>query len=203
MEGILYGKDVKAGITPAIALINPKFPHNVGAAVRAASCFGIKQVWFTGNRVSLHSQVGAKKKHRLPREERMRGYKEVELRQHDYLFDCFEGATPVAIELVRGAELLPSFDHPPNPIYVFGPEDSGISQVVKKLCHRFVAIPTRHCTNLSAAVYMVLYDRMVKRQRDGLDPVLPLEEALAEDRGWCNTEKIMREELEVPAHYDS
>jgi hypothetical protein len=41
------------GTTPAIGLVDPKFPHNVGAAVRAASCYGIGQVWFSGDRVRL------------------------------------------------------------------------------------------------------------------------------------------------------
>ena len=58
------------GIAPAVALVDPKFPHNVGAAVRAASCYGVRQVWFSGDRVQLD---GAKRQ-RLPREERMRGY---------------------------------------------------------------------------------------------------------------------------------
>jgi hypothetical protein len=60
------------GIAPAVALVDPKFPHNVGAAVRAASCYGVRQVWFSGDRVRLD---GARRQ-RLPREERMRGYKE-------------------------------------------------------------------------------------------------------------------------------
>ncbi|MFZ0187946.1 MAG: hypothetical protein WAL72_13505 [Streptosporangiaceae bacterium] len=30
-------------------------------------------------------------------------------------------------------------------------------------------IPTRHCANLSAAVYAVLYDRHAKRVHDGLE----------------------------------
>ena len=51
-------------------------------------------------------------------------------------------------------------------------------------CHRFVVIPTHHCVNLAAAVYMVLYDRMVKRQQSGLDPILPMEDLLKENRGW-------------------
>ena len=41
------------GIAPAVALVDPKFPHNVGAAVRAASCYGVRQVWFSGDRVRL------------------------------------------------------------------------------------------------------------------------------------------------------
>ena len=51
------------GIAPAVALVDPKFPHNVGAAVRAASCYGVRQVWFSGDRVRLD---GAKRQ-RLPR----------------------------------------------------------------------------------------------------------------------------------------
>ena len=39
----------------------------------------MRQVWFSGDRVRLD---GAKR-HRLPPEERMRGYKEVEIRQPD------------------------------------------------------------------------------------------------------------------------
>ena len=42
------------GETPAVALIDPKYPHNVGMVVRLASCYGLRQVWFTGDRVSLH-----------------------------------------------------------------------------------------------------------------------------------------------------
>jgi len=60
---------ITVGIAPVIGLVNPKFPHNVGKAVRAASCFGIKQIWFSGDRVSLRPYG---KKYRLPREERMR-----------------------------------------------------------------------------------------------------------------------------------
>jgi len=88
------------GIAPAVALVDPKFPHNVGAAVRAASCYGARQVWFSGDRVRLD---GAKWQ-RLPREERMRGYKEVEVRHADQFFDAFEEAVPVAVELRRNAD---------------------------------------------------------------------------------------------------
>jgi tRNA(Leu) C34 or U34 (ribose-2'-O)-methylase TrmL len=73
-----------------VALADPKFPHNVGAAVRAAFCYGVRQVWFSGDRVRLD---GAKRQ-RLPREERMRGYKEVEVRHADQFFDAFGGNGP-------------------------------------------------------------------------------------------------------------
>jgi tRNA(Leu) C34 or U34 (ribose-2'-O)-methylase TrmL len=156
------GKKAKPiGAPPAIAMVNPKYPHNVGAAVRAASCFGVHQVWYTGNRVSMDPEKGQ----RLPREERMKGYKDVDLVQFDYFFDQFpKDVVPVAIEVRPNSEVLPEFVHPEKALYVFGPEDGSIGQMWLRHCHRFVIIPTNHCVNLAAAVYLVLYDRMTKER---------------------------------------
>lgn len=181
-EHIIIGKAKRPeGVTPAIMLSNPKFPHNVGAAVRAASCFGVPQVWFTGDRVSMELE----KQERLPREERMKGYKDVTLIQYDRVFDRFKSGeyTPVAVELRENAELLPNFIHPKNPLYVFGPEDGSISQVHLRLCHRFIVLPTRHCVNLAAAVYMVLYDRLIKQMQLGEIDIKTMDDVLAEARG--------------------
>ena len=114
----------------------------------------------------------------------MKGYAEVDLYQFDYPFDCFKNVTPVAIEIVENSESLPIFEHPENPLYVFGPEDGGIKQTFRKYCHRFVSIPTRHCTNLSAAVYIILYDRLIKRVQAGLEPVQTITQSLRENRGY-------------------
>jgi tRNA C32,U32 (ribose-2'-O)-methylase TrmJ len=176
-----------AGIAPAVALVNPKYPHNVGAAVRAAACFGIGQVWFSGDRVT----VTAGKRHRLPREERMKGYQAVHLVHSDRFFDAFaRDVVPVAVELRDGAELLPQFEHPERALYVFGPEDGGLTAVQLRHCHRVVVIPTRHCVNLAAAVYLTLYDRLVKRQALGLEPILPIGEVLAETRGFLEPDSM-------------
>jgi len=51
-----------------------------------------------------------------------------------------------------------------------------------------VIIPTRHCTNLSAAVYTVLYDRHAKRARAGLEPPNRLAEARGDFRDACGAE---------------
>ena len=153
-------------MTASIALINPKHARNVGAVVRAASCYGADQVWITGDRVALEPHPG----YRLPREERMRDYRDVALQRTDRVFDQVDrGVTPVAIELVAGAETLIEFEHPENALYVFGPEDGSLGRSTLGLCHRFVVIPTAHCTNLAAAVYTVLYDRHAKRVRAGLE----------------------------------
>lgn len=109
----------------------------------------------------------------------MKGYREVSLIRCDKPLDRFQGAVPVAVELRERSEPLPSFAHPERAVYVFGPEDGGLTKPICRLCHRFVVVPSRHCLNLAAAVYLVLYDRAVKRWRDGF-AALP---SLDEERG--------------------
>ena len=163
--------------TPAVVLINPKSPHNVGKALRAASIFGAKSLVWTGTRVDLSQYE------RLPREERMQGYASVDFRVDDRPFGLFKTATPVCVELLETAECLTTFTHPPNPVYVFGPEDGSVPPVIRCHCHKFVYTPAYHCLNLSAAVDVVLYDRMAKRQLAGEELMLPRSEMLHEDRG--------------------
>jgi tRNA(Leu) C34 or U34 (ribose-2'-O)-methylase TrmL len=164
-------------MTTNILLINPKFARNVGTALRAASCFGADSVFWTGTRVSL--DVG--KGERLPREERMRQYRgQVHLERLETVrpVDVVAG-TPVAIELVPGAEDLPDFEHPADARYIFGPEDGSLPKGIRTVCHRFVKIPSLHCVNLASAVYLTLYDRMVKAGT-------PYPTIAEEYRGWDN-----------------
>lgn len=144
--------------TPAIVLIDPKFPHNVGSAIRHAACFGARQVIWTGDRVERFL-AGS----RWPREERLRAYRrDVRFERDDRPFDRFgRGVTPVAVEVREGSESLFTFEHPERAVYVFGPEDGSLMRTELMLCHRFVQIPSRHCLNLANAVSVVLYDRVL------------------------------------------
>ncbi|MDY7015336.1 MAG: TrmH family RNA methyltransferase [Cyanobacteriota bacterium] len=173
-------KAAKHGTVPAIFMFDPRDPFNVGAAVRAASCFGVEQVWITGKRCA--EKVWAAK--RIPREERMKGFSDVDIILENQPFDYFKNAVPVAIELLPGSENLLAFEHPDNAIYVFGPEDGSVPSSARGLCHRRVFIPTKHCTNLGAAIYLVLYDRLMKRYLNGLEESLPIGQVLAESRSW-------------------
>jgi tRNA(Leu) C34 or U34 (ribose-2'-O)-methylase TrmL len=155
---IVDGSEAPAGRSPAVVLIDPKYAHNVGMVVRLASCYGFRQVWFTGERVSL--DISFRK--RLPREERMKGYADVEIINYDYPFEQFKHAVPVAVEVRKGSEPLHAFEHPENAVYVFGPEDGSVSKPHISHCHRFVVIPTRHALNLATAVATMLWDRQYK-----------------------------------------
>lgn len=168
------------GEAPSIALVDPRYPHNVGGALRACACWGLKQLWWSGSRVQIDFDKGE----RLPREERMKGYKHVQLFNYDRFFDRFDkDVHPVAVELRPGTENLLDFQHPEKALYVFGPEDGNIPRHFGHLCHSFVVIPTHFCLNLAAAVNVVLYDRRIKRIRDGLEPYTSIQDMLKEHRG--------------------
>lgn len=163
-----------------LILISPKYLHNLAAAIRAASCFDVTRLIWTGSRFDLTRLT------RLPREERMKGYRDV-LWSHDTQnkpLRFFQKSTvPVCIELLEHSEPLTTFEHPESAVYVFGPEDGSVPQAVRRHCHRFVHIQARHCLNLAAAINVVLHDRKVKRQINGREAILPTGEMLKEHRG--------------------
>jgi tRNA C32,U32 (ribose-2'-O)-methylase TrmJ len=142
---------------PAVILWNPQYGYNVGGVLRACSIFGVPQLLWTGNRVTLDTARGQ----RLPREERMKGYEDVDVLRTEKPFDLLPpGTVPVAVEVRENAERLPDFEHPVQAAYVFGPEDGSLPSWVLGHCHRFVVIPGQHCLNLASAATLVLYKRM-------------------------------------------
>lgn len=147
----------------AVALTNPKFPHNVGNAVRACSCWGVTKLIWSGNRVPHPKEWKESElsQYRIPREERMKGYNDVELIRSDKFKELIakHNFTPVAVEVMEEAENLFVFEHPKNPLYIFGPEDGGLNRPILQHCHRFLRIPTAHCLNLACAINVVLGHR--------------------------------------------
>jgi tRNA(Leu) C34 or U34 (ribose-2'-O)-methylase TrmL len=160
----------------AVLLYNPKFPHNVGAAIRACSIFGADLMRWTPQRVEdPKSEAGG----RIPREERMREYARVDWSTMPQMGRCVDQTlaqmspslgsdpeddpiVPVCVEVLDSSESLVDFIHPENALYVFGPEDGEVPKGIRNACHRFVSVPSRSCMNLGAAVNVVLYDRCAK-----------------------------------------
>lgn len=71
--------------------------------------------------------------------------------------------TLVAVERVEEGTPLPEFVHPERAMYVFGPENGALDEATLDRCQHVVCIPGRACSNLAAAVNVVLYDRVAKR----------------------------------------
>lgn len=65
----------------------------------------------------------------------------------------------VGVELTDDAVELPSFHHPQQAAYVFGPERDSLSPAMQNRCDYMLKIPTKFCINVSLAAGIVIYDR--------------------------------------------
>jgi len=137
-----------------IALINPKSPTNVGAVMRAAGCFQVDSVCYTGQRYDRAMRFTTDTKD---------ASRDIPLTAVNSPLDGMSTDMKlVCIELAEGATPLPDYHHPDQALYLFGPEDGTIAQELIDRADAVVYIPTIGCLNLAAGVNVVLYDRMAK-----------------------------------------
>lgn len=137
-----------------IGLTNPKSATNVGAIMRAAGCFNVHSVLYTGSRYDRSVKLNTDTKKitsTIPL-----------MPVEDLLTNKNPDTKIICVDLVEDAIPLPSFQHPENAIYIFGPEDGTIKQNVIDQADHVVYIPTIGCLNLAATVNVVLYDRISK-----------------------------------------
>lgn len=141
-----------------IGLVNPKSPTNVGMVMRAAGCFEVDSVFYSGARFERARKFSTDTKN---------AQSKIPLTYAENLPDApVAGAKLVAIELIEGAVPLMDFVHPENAYYIFGPEDGSLKKEILDACDHVVYIPTIGCMNLAATVHVVLYDRMSKSGRE-------------------------------------
>jgi tRNA G18 (ribose-2'-O)-methylase SpoU len=138
-------------------------PMNLGNLIRSAHAFGASFVFL----VDAHYTVAGA----------LSDTSQAEKQLPLYRFDSVERlALPdscalIGVELLDEAVDLPSFRHPLNAGYVFGPERSSLSAAMVAKCDHVVRIPTRFCINLAAAGAIVMYDRMLSLGRFAPRPV--------------------------------
>jgi tRNA(Leu) C34 or U34 (ribose-2'-O)-methylase TrmL len=139
-----------------IGLIDPKSPSNVGAVMRAAGCYRADAVVYTGQRYDRAARFHTDTKNAV---------NNIPLQQIDDLAMLkIAGRKLICVDLVEGAIALPKFTHPENAVYVFGSEDSSVSQTLVDMADAVVYVPTVGCMNLAASVNVLLYDRLAKNQ---------------------------------------
>ncbi len=68
----------------------------------------------------------------------------------------------IGIELTDDAKPLSRFTHPPNAIYILGPEDGNLSKRIQDGCQAIVKIDSTYCLNVAVAGAIVMYDRQMK-----------------------------------------
>jgi tRNA(Leu) C34 or U34 (ribose-2'-O)-methylase TrmL len=140
--------------TLSIGLSNPKSPVNVGLVMRAAGCFGVDSVFYTGERYDRAAPFNT---------DTQNASLNIPLTWVPNLpGDVADNTQIVCVELAEGATPLPAYQHPNNALYIFGPEDGTIHQKVIDRADAVVFIPTIGSLNLAAAVNVILYDRLAK-----------------------------------------
>lgn len=137
-----------------IGLHNPKSPENVGSVMRAAGCFGVNSVYYTGNRYDIAKPFYT---------DTHKTYEQLPLVGVEDLETVIPfGCVPIAVDLIDGAKPLTTFKHPARAFYIFGPEDGTLKKNITEFCSETIYIPTRGCLNLAASVNVILYDRLAK-----------------------------------------
>ncbi len=137
-----------------IGLYDPKSPENVGSVMRAAGCYGVTSVFYTGTRYD---------RAKLFYTDTQKIYETLPLIGVKKLKEIIPlGCVPVAVELIDGAKPLTSYKHPARAFYIFGPEDGTLKKEITDFCEDIVYVPTNGCMNLAATVNVVLYDRLAK-----------------------------------------
>jgi tRNA G18 (ribose-2'-O)-methylase SpoU len=138
-------------------------PMNLGNLVRSAHAFGASFAFLVNADYSVQKARSDTSQ------------AEFQLPIYDYpsaeALQLPRGCRLVGCELVDDAVELPSFRHPLNAAYVFGPERSSLSPAMLARCHHVVKIPTRFCINLAVAGAIVMYDRLVSLGRFAPRPV--------------------------------
>ncbi|MGY3914379.1 RNA methyltransferase [Aeromonas australiensis] len=154
-----------------VGLVNPKSPENVGAVMRAAGCYGVDEVYYTGNRFELARRFATDTKQMVE--------KIPLLGVDDLMAFIPQGCVPVVVDLIDGATPLPDYVHPERAFYIFGPEDGTLDPALYGAVKDVVYVPTRGCMNLAASVNVILYDRLAKRMRKGDERSVFIEQSLA------------------------
>lgn len=181
------------GIAPAVVMYDTKYAKNAARALRNCSAYGVGQLWITGDRWT-DEWVGRKGKPRPPREERMKGYAEVDVVRCDMPLVAFDPKTCVRIgvEVNKTAQNIAFYDFPENPVFVFGPEDGSLPKTARMECSEFLILPTRHCLNLADAVGQTLSTWHNWKLRNGLEVPRPSYAMLDEARGYDDNDDDLR-----------
>ncbi len=139
-------------------------PMNAGSLFRTAHAFGAEFVFAIAPAVNLRM---------IRKADTSETAKHVPLYEYPTVEDLQlpRGCQLVGLEFLDGATDLPSFTHPERAAYVLGSERGTLSPALLARCSHVVRIPTRFCVNIAVAAAILMYDRMLTRQRFAPRPV--------------------------------
>ncbi len=155
--------------------------HNLGNLMRSAHAFGAEFFFTVGSELRMqdvHQSDTARSEIHVP----------------FYPYETIDrlvlpkGCVLVGVEFIEDAIELPSFRHPAQAAYIFGPEMGSLSDAALDRCSHILKIPLKFCVNVGVAGALVMYDRMLSMGRFAPRPVKhggpdePLEKAKSHPR---------------------
>jgi len=139
-----------------IGIENAKFNVNLGTLMRSAFNFNANFVFTIGNRYKrVHADTPHTTRH-IP----YFNFKSID----DLVQHC--DIPIIGVEISDKSKSLLNFVHPRKCMYLLGAEDRGLSPEMVKKCKYIVSIPTNQCLNVSVAGGIIMYDRLLKNERE-------------------------------------
>lgn len=141
-----------------IGIENCKTEANLGTLWRSAHAYGAAFMFVIGRRYHRQSSDTTKAWRQLP----LYHYEDFDDFYRNIPYDC----ALVGVETAEAAIPVQKFIHPKRAVYLLGAEDRGLTKNAKAKCHRLLIIPGLRCLNVACAGTIVMYDRLIKRDKE-------------------------------------
>ena len=138
-----------------IGIVNNSDEKNIGVLWRSAYILGASFIFTVGKKYKPQGCDTTKTWAKIP----LYHYKTME----DLKQNLPYSTKIIAVELAENAELIYSFKHPDQAIYLLGNEQIGLSEAIVESCHATVKIPGDRSLNVAVAGSIVMYDRLLKK----------------------------------------
>ena len=137
-----------------VAAWHPKTGVNIGTLWRSAAILDAAFIATIGRRYPRQASDTTK----TPRHTPLWHFDTPE----DFWEHVPDGCCPIAVEIDARAKPLTTFVHPERAVYILGPEDGSLPDLIVKRAYAVVQIPGAYCFNLAVAGSIVMYDRIAK-----------------------------------------
>jgi tRNA/rRNA methyltransferase len=165
---------------PAIVLVSPKGPDNIGSVARAMKNFGLSDLRIVAPRCNL---LDAQKMavHAFELIEQAGIYNSLleAVGQLEFVVGTTARERKDYTQIVTPREVAPKFLSPVSSAVVFGREEHGLFNDELDLCHALISIPTEGeypVLNLAQAVQVIVYELLLARQIPVVETLHPREQ---------------------------
>ena len=144
----------------SIAVVRAKNPFNVGAIIRVAHSFLVREIFLIGTEPFYErAAMGMQRYEHI-----------VECTDEKAFLEAIEGRPLLGVERDHADSTIWQVDYPADAVLLFGNEDEGIPPELLRACRHIVAIPMygiNHSYPVAVAVGMVLCEWARRRDPRG------------------------------------